>query len=83
MMSQSRSGSSLVCRLMLLLPLMGCVFTDVEGLQSLRAKPALPYSVLITGGGFVQRSAATESAGLMSSTFPSDDTLFEAFVNGF
>jgi hypothetical protein len=80
MMSQSRSGISLVCGLLLLLPLMGCAFTDVEGLQSLRAKPALPYSVLITGGGFVQRSVTTESEGLMSSTCPSEDRLFEAFA---
>lgn len=80
MMSRPRFLDSSVCGLMLLLPLMGCAFTDVEGLQSLRAKPALPYSVLITGGGFVQRSATSEAADLMPSTFAADDRLFEAFA---
>ena len=36
--------------LSLLAMLGSCTFSGVEGLQSLRQKPALPYSVLITGG---------------------------------
>ncbi|MEE2888433.1 MAG: hypothetical protein VX951_13465 [Planctomycetota bacterium] len=61
------------------LPLASCTFTDVEGLQSLREKPALPYSVLITGGGFVQVPVSPDAAGLMSRTFKTSDSRLEAF----
>lgn len=61
----------------ILLP--SCAFTGVEDLASLRDKPPLPYSVMITGGGFV--TAPNERVtGELSRTFLYDDRVAEAFT---
>ena len=70
----------MISRGLLAIPLLlgGCVVTPDEDLASLALRPALPYSVLITGGGFVQ-PPAREVPGAMSRTYDLSADRLEAF----
>jgi hypothetical protein len=59
--------------------LTSCVSTTSEDLSSLAAKPALPFSVLITGGGFVDASAVEEVPSPLGRTYELPGPRVEAF----
>ena len=67
-------------RLLFAIPLLlgSCVFSPAEDLASLALRPALPYSVLITGGGFVQ-PPNRDSGGDMPRTYELSEGRLEAF----
>ena len=56
-----------------------CVSTSAEDLFSLATKPALPYSVLVSGGGFVDASATVNSESPFARTFALPGESVEAF----
>ncbi len=56
-----------------------CVSTTAEDLLSLATKPALPYSVLVSGGGFVDASATVNSESPLARTFALPGERVEAF----